>query len=189
MHSSAKTLAVAGLAGALAFAMTACSSSSPSKATSSTPVSTPAATTSSAPSTPAPSTSSSATPADAATTAAVTKAYTLFFGGTKDQAKLVADLQNGDKLIAALIQQSKNPVAATLTATVSAVTLENPHVADVTFTLLSKGAALLKDTPGKAVLVNGTWTLAAETFCGLVAASGTTPAPCTDQTVIGLPSS
>ena len=197
MHSSARnshatTVALVGVAGALALSLTACSSSGTKASTSTTP-STPASTSSSAPapSTPAPSTptSTAPAPADAATTAAVKKAYATFFGGTKNQAALIADLQNGDKLTAALIQQSKNPVAATLTATVSTVSLENPHVADVTFTLLSKGAPLLSNTPGKAVLVDGTWKLAAETFCGLVAASGTTPAACTDQSVVALPSS
>ena len=194
MNSPAKTLAAAGVAGVLVLTMAACSSSG-AKATNSTPPatptsSTPAATSSSAaPTSASAASSSAAAPADAATTAAVTKAYTTFFGGTKNQAALVADLQNGDKLTAALIQQAKNPVASTLTATVSAVSLENPHVADVTFTLLSKGSPLLSNTPGKAVLVGGTWKLAAETFCGLVAASGTTPAACTDQSVVALPSS
>ncbi|WP_338179619.1 hypothetical protein [Jatrophihabitans sp.] len=129
------------------------------------------------------------TPADAATTAAVTKAYTTFFGGTKDPAALAADLQNGTKLAAALAEEAKNPTAATLTATVSKVVLANPHVADVTFTLLSKGAPLLANTSGKAVLVGGTWQLAATTFCGLVAATGTTPPVCEQPAITALPSS
>jgi hypothetical protein len=119
----------------------------------------------------------------------VTKAYTTFFGGTKNPAALIADLQNGPKLSAALAQESSNPTAATLTATVSAVTLLNPHVANVTWTLLSKGSPLLTNTSGQAVLEDGTWKLAAGTFCGLVAASGTVPAACSDTSITGVPSS
>jgi hypothetical protein len=173
-------LTIAGLA--------ACSSSGNGGAAASK---TPTTATSTASSTPAPPPASSAAPApaDAATKAAVIKAYTTFFGGTTDPAALVADLQNGDQLAAALAQEAKNPTAATLTATVSSVLLANPHVANVTFTLLSKGAPLLKDTPGNAVLENGVWKLAAGTFCGLVAASGQTPAACTDTTITGLPAS
>ena len=162
--------------------MTACSSSGGATKGKDTPTPTSTApTTSSAPAGP--------TPADAATTAAVTKAYTTFFGGTKDPAVLAADLQNGAKLAGPLATEAKNPTAATLTAKVTKVTLENPHVANVTFTPLSSGSVLLADQPGKAVLVNGTWTLAAATFCGLVLASGATPPECSDQSIIGTPSS
>jgi hypothetical protein len=183
---SSKLIATTGLLGAITLAATGCSSSGGSAAK----------TTPAAPTTPAPTTSQTSTqppagpaPADAATKAAVIKAYTTFFGGTKSIPALVADLQNGDKLGDALAAQAKNPVAATLTATVSAVTLENPHVANVTFTLLSKGAALLTNTPGKAVLVDGTWRLAADTFCGLVAAAGPVPPSCADTTITALPTS
>jgi len=185
---------IAGVATISALAtMTACSSSGGGNKPATTPKTTPVTSSSVATtppvSSPPASSPAAGTPADAATTAAVTKAYTTFFGGTKDQAALVADLQNGDKLTAALALEAKNPTAATLTATVSKVVLENPHVADVTFTLLSSGSPLLTDTPGKAVLVDGTWKLAAATFCGLVAASGTTPPACTDTTITGLPTS
>lgn len=170
---------------------TACSSSGgPKSDLKDTPTTSTTATTSTAPATtPAQSTPAGPTPADAATTAAVTKAYTTFFGGTKDPAVLVADLQNGTKLAGPLATEAKNPTAATLTAKVTKVTLENPHVADVTFTLLSSGSVLLADQPGKAVLVDGHWTLAAATFCGLVLASGATPPECSDQSIIGLPTS
>ena len=185
MHVPVKIIVSVAVAGT--FVLTACSSSGGGSKPQTTPTSSapaPVTSTPAAPTTP-PATSSSAapTPADAATTAAVTKAYTTFFGGTKDQAKLVADLQNGDKLTAALIAEAKNPTAATLTATVSKVVLANPHVANVTFTLLSKGAPLLSNQPGNAVLVNGTWTLAAGTFCGLVAAAGPLPAACSDTSI------
>jgi hypothetical protein len=196
---STKLLATTGLLGAIALAATGCSSSGGSKAstggsssdTTTTSSSAPAPTTSAPVDTSAPvSTSAPAgTAADAATVAAVTKAYTTFFGGTKDPAALLADLQNGPKLSAALAQEATNPTAATLTATVSAVTLLNPHVANVTWTLLSKGAPLLSNTAGQAVLEDGTWKLAAGTFCGLVAASGTVPAACSDTSITAVPSS
>jgi len=169
--------------------MAACSSSGGTKAKDTPTLKT--STTSPAPTTPAPTTSTPAAPvaADAATTAAVTKAYTTFFGGAKDQAALIDDLQNGDKLTAALAAEAKNPTAATLTATVSKVVLENPHVADVTFTLLSSGSVLLADQPGKAVLVDGKWKLAAATFCGLAAAGGPLPPACADTSITAVPTS
>ena len=196
---STTLLATTSLLGAIALAATGCSSSGDGSKTNTGGTSSQTSTSSSAPapttsapvvsSPPADSSSAAGTPADAATTAAVTKAYTTFFGGTKDPAALIADLQNGPKLSAALAQESSNPTAATLTATVSAVTLVNPHVANETWTLLSKGSPLLTNTSGQAVLEDGTWKLAAGTFCGLVAASGTVPAACSDTSITGVPSS
>jgi hypothetical protein len=189
MNTPTKLIATVAVTGALALA--ACSSSGGTKPA--TSPSSPAPTTSSSPapvsSSPVASSPAAPTPADAATTAAVTKAYTTFFGGTKNPAALVADLQNGDKLSAALATEAKNPTAPYLTAKVSKVVLENPHVADVTWTLLEKGSALLTNTSGKAVLVGGTWKLAAETFCGLVLASGAQAPQCSDTSITGLPTS
>lgn len=142
------------------------------------------------PSTAAPTASTGPAAADAATTAAVTKAYTTFFNGTKNPAASMAALQNGTQLAAVMAQAAKSPTAADISAKVSKVTLVNAHVADVTFSLFSKGFAVLTNTSGKAVLVNGHWQVAATTFCGLTAAQagGVVPAGCTPA-LVALPSS
>lgn len=174
---------------ALAIPLSACSSGSgSSKSTAATtPAAAPASTQSSTP--PPSPTSAFSTTADAATVAAVSKAYTTFFDAKQTHAALVADLQNGPKLSDALTQQAQNPTAKTLSAKVTKVTLQNPHVALVTFTLLSNGSVLLANTPGKAVLEDGTWKLAAETFCGLVAATGKIPPICNEFSTVALPTS
>ena len=151
--------------------LTACGGSSPAAAPGTTPLTTP-----------------SGSPVDSATTAAVSKTYATVYGGTKDLATLVASIQNGDKLSPVLAQALKNPLTAGLTATVSKVTAINPHVVSVTFTLLSHGSPLLANTKGKAVLVSGKWLLAADTYCGLLAASGHLPSQCSPA-VIAIPSS
>ena len=117
----------------------------------------------------------------AAVTAAVTKAYTTFFDGTKHPAQSEAALQNGSKLTAVMAEAAKSPTAADISAKVSKVVLINPHLAKVTFSLFSKGFAVLTNTSGEAVLTGSTWQVAAATFCGLTAAEagGTIPAGCT----------
>lgn len=135
-----------------------------------------------------PLTAAPGSPADSATTAAVSKAYRTLFGGSKDLATLVSSVQNGDKLSPVFAQALKNPLTVSVTATVSKVTVINPHVASVTFTLLSHGSPLLANTKGKAVLVAGTWRVAADTYCGLLAASGHLPSQCSPA-VIAVPSS
>jgi hypothetical protein len=130
----------------------------------------------------------SGTPADAATTAAVTKAFTTFFGGTTTLEQSVEAVQNGSQLADSLAKQLQNPTAKTLTASVTSVALVNADVASVIFTLNSKGAPLLSNQPGYAVLQNGVWKLAAQTYCGLVSAEGQAPAACGDTKVTNLPS-
>lgn len=144
------------------------------------------------PSSASPSASPSPTgpmPADAAVTAAVTKAYTTFFNGTKNPAAAAAALQNGSKLTAVMAQAAKSPTAAGISAKVSKVVLVNPHLAKVTFSLFSKGFAVLTNTSGEAVLTGSTWQVAATTFCGLTAAEsgGTIPAGCTPA-IVAVPS-
>ena len=135
-------------------------------------------------------TASTTGPADPAVTAAVTRAYETFFSGNKHPAQALAALQNGDKLVSVLAQSAKNPMSGSITATVSKVVLANPHLALVTFTLLEKGTPLLPNNVGKAVLVGGTWKVAAITFCGLQAATqgNKVPAACTPG-VMALPTS
>jgi hypothetical protein len=122
--------------------------------------------------------------ADTATTTAVTKAYTTFFNyksGLDVSEKL---LQLGPEFHAALVTNAKTAAAQKITVTVSNVTLQSPHVAKVTFTVLGNGSALLPNTPGYAVQENGTWKVAAQTFCGLISLQGKAPAACQEPAVL-----
>jgi hypothetical protein len=119
----------------------------------------------------------------------VTKAYTDFFSGsTKTLAQTEALVQNGTALAASLAAQAKNPTAKSLSATVTSVALKSANVANVIFTLSSDGSPLLANNPGLAVKQNGVWKIAAQTYCGLVAAEGQAPAQCHDPMVTDLPS-
>jgi hypothetical protein len=188
------------LALTVALTLTACGSSgggggnSPNTSGASTPSSVPSSPPSSPPSPPpsSPVASSGSTSgtggtggtADAATTAAVTKAYTTFFNyksGLDVSEKL---LQLGPEFHSALVTNAKTAAAQKITVTVSAVTLQSPHVAKVTFTVLGNGAALLPNTPGYAVQENGTWKVAAQTFCGLISLQGQAPAACQEPAVL-----
>lgn len=123
-----------------------------------------------------------------AATAQIKTAYTTFFG-IKNPALIPTVLQNADKLTAVIAAQSKNPISAGLSATVSKVALVNPHLADVTFNLLNKGQMLAPNQVGKAVLVDGTWKVAAYTFCGLASVAGPVPAECQVASTVALPTS
>lgn len=157
----------AAVAATAILGLTACGSSNPAAAPTPSPTPTP---------TMSPST-------------AVTAAYATFFGGSKDPKRLAAVLQNGDKLAAVIAQGLKSPMLGGLTAKVSNVSLVNPHLATVTFTLLSHGSPLVANTIGKAVLVDGTWKVAAYTYCGLLSSAGPAPAACKAPGVTTLPSS
>lgn len=173
MHASGRAIAAAAVLTVTA-ALTACGSSGGAGGTS-------------APGTSAAAPSGSGTPANAATKAAISKAYATFFGTTATLAQSVAALQNGDKFVAAIKKESKNSYAAKSSAKVTSATLMSPHVAAVKFSISSGGQTLLKHSPGFAVEQNGTWKVAAKTFCGLLQLQGDAPNACSDPQVTALP--
>jgi len=142
---------------------------------------------SSAPGTSAAAPSGSGSPANAATKAAISKAYATFFGTTATLAQSVGALQNGNRFVAAIKKESKNSYAAKSSAKVTSATLVSPHVAAVKFSISSGGQTLLKHSPGFAVEQNGTWKVAAKTFCGLLQLQGDAPNACSDPQVTALP--
>lgn len=132
--------------------------------------------------------SGTGTPADAATKALVAAAYTTFFDPKASPAKTAAALQHGPTFAATLDEAAKSSQAQGIAATVSAVNLVRPDVAYVTFTLSQKGSALLTDSPGYAVRENGTWKVAAQTFCNLLQLQNAAPPACKDASITALPS-
>jgi hypothetical protein len=125
---------------------------------------------------------------DAATRGAIAHAFDFFFATKTTPATAARVLQHGAVFKATLAAQDKNPLGQNLTATVSAVVLQSANVANVSFSLLSGGKVLLPDTPGTAVKENGTWTVAAETFCALLKLQGAAPKACDDTSITALPS-
>ena len=159
----------------------------------------PAASTSSAttaPASPSPSTSTSAspsaaapTPADAATTAAVSKAYTTLFNttaGVSTTAK-TAVLQDGPAFAADIDALSKSPLTKGLSVSVTGVSLLSATEAKVTFSLLMAGKVLLSGQSGYALLQGGTWKVAADTLCGLLALQGKGVPPACTSPAAALP--
>jgi hypothetical protein len=174
-----RAVLIPALGVALTVAATACSSSS----SSSSPGSAASASTSaSAPST---GTSASAAPsAGGSSSAAVTaiKAnWEAFFSPKTPASKKISLLQNGQTFASVVDAQNSSTLASSATSTVSAVTLESPTQAKVTYSILVGGAPALKDQPGVAVLQNGTWKVGDQSFCALLTLenNGKAPSVCT----------
>ena len=122
---------------------------------------------------------------EASTKAAITAAYTTFFNSTTTLAQSVASLQHGAAFRTTLEAEAKSSYAQKSSATVAAITLISPSVADVSFTIHS---TISLPSKGKAVREDGTWKVAAQTFCDLLTLERTAPAACKDPAVVGLPS-
>ena len=135
------------------------------------------------------STSAAPTPADAATTAAVSKAYTTLFttnAGVSTTAK-TAVLQDGPAFASDIDALSKSPLTKGLSVSVTGVSLLSATEAKVTFSLLMAGKVLLSGQSGYALLQSGTWKVAADTLCGLLALQGKGVPPACTSPAAALP--
>jgi len=132
-------------------------------------------------------TTGAGTPADTATKAAVTKAYQDFFDyqSTAEQSRNA--LQRGDLFKAVLDQQGTQSYAQKSAATVSSVKLISANTAKVIFTVKVAGQPLLPDAPGYAVRIDGSWKVAATTFCSLLTLEGDHADACSNPSVTALP--
>jgi hypothetical protein len=167
---------------ALALTAAACSSSSSSTpaSTSSSSSSAPAAPASSAaPSSAAPSSSSPAA-AGGNAKAQITANWEAFFNGQTSASKKIALLQNGDKFAAVIRAQAGSGLASTAGAKVTAVVVNSPTSATVSYDITISGATALANQTGTAVYENGTWKVGDVSFCQLLKLenSGTTPSVC-----------
>jgi hypothetical protein len=182
---SVRLISVAAIALLPAVAVAACSgsgggSSSGSSAsasgkagapvTTSTPVSSPA------PVTPAPSASGGST----ATVAQIKANWVAFFDPKTPVAKRVGLLQNGSAFASIIQSQASSSLAAAATSSVSAVTVESPSQAKVTYSILVSGTPALKNQPGVAVDQGGVWKVGDQSFCALLTLenSGKAPSAC-----------
>lgn len=121
-----------------------------------------------------------------AAVASVKADWLAFFNGATPLPRRLALLQNGQRFAAFVHSQAKTAAGALIlqsAATVSAVKLQSPGVAGVTYTILLSGKPLAKNLHGTAVYTGTGWKVADLTFCGLLQlASGTVkqslPAAC-----------
>lgn len=134
-----------------------------------------------------PHSSPAGSPADAATVTQVSAAYAALFGSSAPFAKSVASLQHGPAFAATIRSESKNSYAKKSAAKVTSVRMLNSNLAAVTFSISSGGKTLLPNATGDAVKENGTWKVAARTFCGLLRLEGTAPQACSDPKITALP--
>ena len=141
----------------------------------------------------APSSTQSSSPAtprrtDRATTAAVRHAYVTFFDYRTARATSQSLLQDGRAFTAQIAQNAKTAKVQKPSVTVSSVELVSEHTAKVIFTLSVGGSPVLPHTSGYAVLEDGRWKVAGQTFCALIGLNGSHPAVCSDPAATTLPS-
>jgi len=177
----ARRIAAPALGLALAATMAACSSSSPSTAASPTSAP-PSSATASSPAV----TSSSAiasSPAQAASgnaKAQITSNWEAFFNGQTSAAKKIALLENGQKFASVINAQAGSGLASSAGAKVTAVVVNSPTKATVSYDITLSGATALANQTGTAVYQNGTWKVGDVSFCQLLKLenAGTAPSVC-----------
>ena len=153
-------------------AVTACSSSGSAK---------PAASASKSSAAPSSAALSSAAPsASGSSSAAVAQIKTnweAFFNPKTPVSKRVSLLQNGSTFASIIQSQASSPLASSATSSVTAVTVESPAHAAVTYSILVGGTPALKNQPGVAVYQSGTWKVGDQSFCALLTLENNGKAP------------
>ena len=105
-------------------------------------------------------------------------AYTGFFTAKSSLAAHVALMQDGPKFKSVVKSFLGNPLASSVSATVSKVTMQGAAKAKVIYSVKISGFALDNQT-GYAVLQGGKWKVADSTLCGLLSMDGIgAPAVC-----------
>jgi hypothetical protein len=102
-----------------------------------------------------------------------------FFSGKTSAATKISLLQNGQQYASVINAQAGSGLAASATATVTAVVLESGTTATVSYNIGVSGASLNNRT-GTAVLEDGVWKVGDISFCQLLTLEngGTAPAIC-----------
>ena len=119
---------------------------------------------------------------------AVEQAYSLFFSTATSLARSMAVLQHGKEFCPSLLEVNDTSYGKKKTsATVSSVTLSKPKVAVVKFTIRVSGQVVLPNSKGYAVVEDGDWKVAAQTFCQLLTLEGHPPELCKDKSMTALP--
>ena len=168
------------LAAVLALTVASCSSSSSTSAATS-----PSASAASAPASPVPASSSApsspGTGGNSAAVAQITANWEKFFSSSTSVAQKVTLLQNGSTFEAAITAFANFPLASSLGAKVTDVTVNSATSATVTYSITtSSGSTLLPNQKGTAVYQDGVWKVGDASLCGLfkLIPGGTVPSAC-----------
>ena len=165
---------------ALALTVAACSSSGSSSSAATSPSA------ASAPASPVPASApaSSSAPSSGGNSAAVaqiTANWEKFFSSSTPVSEKVTLLQNGSTFEAAIKAFANFPLASSLGAKVTNVTLNSATSATVTYSITtSSGSTLLPNQKGTAVYQDGVWKVGDASLCGLLklVPGSTAPAAC-----------
>ena len=154
------------LAAVLALTVASCSSSSSTSAATS-----PSA--ASAPASPVPASSSApsspGTGGNSAAVAQITANWEKFFSSSTPVSQKVTLLQNGSTFEAAITAFANFPLASSLGAKVTNVTVNSATSATVTYSITtSSGSPLLPNQKGTAVYQDGVWKVGDASLCGLL---------------------
>ena len=164
-----------------AVTVAACSSGGGSSSGSSASASAPATTSAApAPATSASTSGSAGGSGSAATIAQIKSDWEAFFNPKTPVAKRVSLLQNGSAFASIIKAQASSSLASSATSSVSAVTVESPSQAKVTYSILVGGTPALKNQPGVSVYQDGVWKVGDQSFCALLTLenSGKAPSAC-----------
>jgi len=163
---------------ALALTVAACSSSSSSSAAASPS----AASAPAAPASPVPASSSApSNGGNSAAVAQITANWEKFFSSSTPVAQKVTLLQNGSTFEAAIKAFANFPLASSLGAKVTNVTVNSATSATVTYSITtSSRSTLLPNQKGTAVYQDGVWKVGDASLCGLLklVPGSTPPAAC-----------
>ena len=166
------------LAVALALTVAACSSSSSTSAAASpSAASAPAAPASQVPA----SSSAPSTGGNSAAVAQITANWEKFFSSSTPVAEKATLLQNGSTFEAAIKAFANFPLASSLGAKVTNVTVNSATSATVTYSITTaSGSTLLPNQKGTAVYQDGVWKVGDASLCGLfkLIPGGTVPSAC-----------
>ena len=165
---------------ALALTVAACSSSGSSTSAATSPSA------ASAPASPVPasapaSSSAPSTGGNSAAVAQITANWEKFFSSSTPVSQKVTLLQNGSTFEAAIKAFANFPLASSLGAKVTNVTLNSATSATVTYSITtSSGSTLLPNQKGTAVYQDGVWKVGDASLCGLfkLIPGGTIPSAC-----------
>lgn len=127
-------------------------------------------------------TTTASTPAGAETVAAITDAYTnLFDGSVTDIEVKLGSLESAEELRPFFVDsyEATRDIAAGIRVRIDAIDVVDATHADVTYTLLLDGAAVLDHLPGGAVNIDGRWLVTRRTYCDVsTQGAATIPEPC-----------
>jgi endonuclease/exonuclease/phosphatase family metal-dependent hydrolase len=127
-------------------------------------------------------TSGPAAAVDADTEAAITQAFTnVFDGSVTDVDVKLASLESADELEPYFLEslEATQDLASRIRLQIDAIEAVDATTADVTYTLLLDGAAVLDHLPGQAVNVDGEWLVSLRTYCDVsTQGADTIPEPC-----------